>query len=784
MPESLTACSRKRLLSGSALIFVVLVTAGCQKQPAVSSSPNTSTAFHLYRFDDHLASGGKVNAAMKSSSAVMAEEVLWSRFVNEQSVTWELLRGRMGIRQGDLIVKGDGNTPVILAPSKPVIDWTRYQAVEVVMLAEGGREAKIKIGNDEYRQRIPTSRDYHSYRFPIAIPDPGPRPLAIMPTDSLTGLVAIRSIRLVPRKADFPKVAGQDFIGKRDEFRNCIYVHSPAAITYETAIPRNARLTVGMGITEPNAPITFRVVADGSTELMKRTLGDAFAWEDASIDLGAYAGRNIRIDFETSSPREGTVALWTSPVLTQAAPKPRPNVLIYLIDTLRADHASLYGYHRKTTPFLDQLGAQGLVFEDCQVQAPWTKPSVASLLTSLYSYTHGIVNDFDMVPPGSPALAEELRKAGYVTAGVVANPFAGRISGLQRGFDFLDEWSVIQRYRNEKEDRGTDSAAVNRIVFPWLEQHRHEPFFLYAHTTDPHAPYRPPAGFEEKFANPAETPRFDREYKRMRDVRQYGGGTVVDRAAVKRAGVDPDRFIRQAVDRYDGEILYNDFSLQRLVDKLKELGILDNTLLIVVSDHGEEFWEHGWTAHGQSLYTELAHGVFLMYGPKLIPKPLRVSEPVQLIDVMPTILDLLGLPMPEMVQGQSLAGFVRGQPFHRRGAVVSSRFASPHFLGHVPENGTDIFTMMDANWKLIFRPRAKKVHLKEMELYDRRADPKETRDVAAEHPQQAEQIRREIGRWIDAQDRIRGSLRGGGKATIDAKTMEQLRSLGYLGGKQ
>jgi len=738
--------------------------------------------FQLYRFDDHLESDGKVRADLKSSPAMMAESVVWHNFVNEESITWGLLRGRIGFRGGDLIVKGEGSTAVILAPPKPVIDWTRYEAVEMVMLAEGGRETKIKIGNDEYRQRIPALHKYETYRFAVAIPDPGPRPLAIMPTDGLFDLVAIRSIRLVPRKADFPKLAGRDFIGKRDEFRNCVYVHSPATITYEKAIPKDAHLTVGMGITESTAPVTFRVLANGSTELMNKTVSDAFAWSDADIDLSAYAGRNLRIDFVTSSAREGTVALWTNPVLTRAAPKPKLNVLIYLIDTLRADHASLYGYHRKTTPFLDQLGAQGMVFDDCQVQAPWTKPSVASLLTSLYSYTHGLINDYDMIPAGSPALAEELRKAGYVTAGVIANPFAGRLSGLQRGFDFLDEWSVIQRYRNEKEDRGTDSAAVNRILFPWLELHKNEPFFLYAHTTDPHAPYRPPAGFEEKFANPAESSQFDREYMKMRDVRQYGGGTVVDRAAVKRAGLDPDRFIRQAADRYDGEILFNDFNLQRLVDKLKQLGIFDNTLLIVVSDHGEEFWEHGWTAHGQSLYAELAHGVFLMYNRKLIPAPKRVAEPVQLIDVMPTILDLLGLPMPQMVQGQSLAGFVRGQPFHRRGAVVTSRYASPHYLGHVPENGTDLFAMMDANWKLIFRRQAKRVRMKEVELYDRRADPKETRDVASGNPQQTELIRREIGRWIEAQDKIRSSLQSGGKATIDSKTLEQLRSLGYLGG--
>ena len=436
---------------------------------------------------------------------------------------------------------------------------------------------------------------------------------------------------------------------------------------------------------------------------------DAEAWQDADVDLSAYAARNVKFAFETSADNAGAVALWTNPLLTTQAPENRPNVLIYMIDTLRADHSSAYGYARDTTPYLKKLGSQGFVFEDCQVQAPWTKPSVASLLTSLYSFTHGIINDYDTIPKGAATLAEQLRAAGYVTAGIVANPFAGRISGLQRGFDYLSEWAVIQRNRNDKEDRGTDSAAINKIAFPWLEQHRDEPFFLYAHTTDPHAPYRPPAGFEEKFANPADTPEFDRDYKKLRAQGQYGGGTVISPAGCKRSGVNPDRFIHRAIDRYDGEILHNDWSLEQLIGKLKQLGILDNTLIVVVSDHGEEFWEHGWTAHGQSLYQELTHGVFVMWNPKLIPTPRRITDPVQLIDVMPTILDLVGIKIPDLVEGQSLAAFAKGQPFQRRGPVMTSRYASPHAHGFVPENGTNTVALLDGNWKLLYRDKAKEV---------------------------------------------------------------------------
>jgi arylsulfatase A-like enzyme len=713
----------------------------------------------------------------------MAEPIVWQNFASEDDVNWELLRGRIGFRQGDLIVKGEGSTPVIMSPKKRYIDWTRYDAVEIRMLAEGGKEIKIKLGNDEYPQAIGPLRQYIDYRFKVHITDPLARPLMVMPTDGLFDLVAIKSIRIVPKKATFTQAAGRELISKREEYRNTLYVHSPGAVTFEVSVPKEAELHVGMGITEKDSPVTFHISADGK-ELSAVTVTDADAWADKSVDFSSYAGRNVKVAFQTSANKAGAVALWANPLLTTRASKNRPNVVLYMIDTERADHTSVYGYFRDTTPFLKKLAAQGLVFDDCQVQATWTKPSVASLLTSLYSFTHGIVQDYDTIPKGATTLAEQLRAAGYVTAGIVANPFAGRLSGLQRGFDYLSEWAVIQRYRKDAEDRATDSDAVNRILFPWLEQHRDEPFFLYAHTTDPHAPYRPPAKFEQKFANPADTPEFNTTYKSLVDKRGYGGGAVINRAVCARNGVNPDRFIHRAIDRYDGEILHNDWSLEQLVDKLKQLGVLDNTLILVVSDHGEEFWEHGWTAHGQSLYQELTHGVFVMWNPRLIPTPRRVVEPVQLVDVMPTVLDLLDVKIPDTVQGQSLAPLAKGRPFQRRGAVMTSRYASPHAHGLVPENGTDTVALLDANWKLIYRDKGKEVKMNKVELYDRRTDRGEQKNVAAEHPQEVDRMMREIGKWLDAEKQIKSLLGRGAKATLDQQTLEKLRSLGYLGGKQ
>lgn len=720
------------------------------------------------------------------SSAMTSDPVVWHNFFSENDITWKLLRGRMGFRRGDLVLKGEDNTPVIMSPRESVIAWGLYEAVQIRMLAEGGHEIKIKIGDNEYRQKLGPPGQHSVYRFNINIDTPASnQPLVLMPTDGLNDLVAISSIELIPRKVEFPKAIGRQMIGKREEYRNTLYAHSPSSVAYEVKVPKNARLHFGVGITEKNSPITFRVVAD-SQELYSKTLADADLWEDADVDFSSYAGRNVKLVFQTNAEKQGTVGLWANPLLTAVSPQKRMNVLLYMIDTLRADHTSLYGYSRDTTPFLKKLGAQGTVFLDCTVQATWTKPSTASLLTSLYSFTHGITEEFDTIPKGSATLAEQLRSAGYVTASVVANPSAGRISGLERGFDYLSEWRVMQRYRNDAEDRATDSAAVNKAVFPWLEQHRDEPFFLYAHTTDPHAPYRPPAGFEEKFANPAETPEFDRDYLKLKEMAVNRGGFGISRALCAKGGVNPDRFIQRAIDRYDAKILHNDWSLEQLVGKLKQLGLLSNTLIIVVSDHGDEFWEHGWTGHGQSLYQELAHGVLLMWNPKLIPASTRVSEPVQLIDVMPTVLDLLGLKIPDVVQGQSLAPFAVGRPFQRRGPVMTSRSAHPYGQRNelAPENHIDSVARLDATWKLIYREKGDSVGLTKIELYDRRTDPGDAKNVAAQHPQQVDQMMAEIVKWMDAQKQIGSFLGRGAKATIDQQTLDKLRSLGYLGGKR
>lgn len=744
----------------------------------------TYSAFpQALQLDDHV-SEAKVSASTAASSATAAEPVVWQDFFSPSDVTWQLVRGRLGVRNGDLILKGEGSTPVMLSPKQPAVDWSLYRAVEIRMSAQGGTEVKIKIGDFEARQKLGPAGQYNVYRFPIDLEAPkGSRLLGVMPTDSLDQPAAIHSIKLIPKAAGFTKPLDRAMLGKNDDYRSALYVHSPSTITFTVEIPPGAHLRFGTGTTAKGSAIKFHVSLQGaSADIYSNTVNDPDRWQDADIDLSRWrSSKAVALQLRTESTHEGDVALWANPVITKPVAKQRPNILIYTIDTLRADHASLYGYSRETTPFLKKLGATGLVFEDCQAQATWTKSSVASLMTSLYAFTHGITSDADTIPPGSATLAQQLRAASYVTASIVSTPFVGRATGLERGFDYLLEYPVVQREVHLQTDHATDSAALNRVVFPWLEAHHDEPFFLYAHSTDPHAPYDPPSAFNP-FANPAENAVFNHNYSSFRTNHEYGGGAVISPEICRKAGIDPPSFIREATDRYDGEIRNNDHNFELLIGKLKQLGILENTLIIVVSDHGEEFWDHGWTAHGHTVYGELTHSLLMMWNPALLPKPRHISQPVQLIDVAPTVLDLLGLTAPPVMQGQSLVPFGRGQAFERRGLVVSSRFAAVRPEGLVPENAVDDFAITDARWKFIYRNKAAKAGVRKVELYDRLADRTEQHDIAAQNPRLVEERVAALSQWIAGQNKVRSIIGHTGTSQLDQQTLEQLRSLGYLGG--
>ena len=745
-------------------------------------APQTSPA--VYRLDENFPRAA-VDAPSAASHLAMAEPVKWTW--KEQKLSWNIVRGRIGFKQGQLIVKGENASPVIISPTEPPIDWSHYRALRLRMIAEAGSEIKVKLGNLELKRKLAPPMEWRDYEFDLKTQTSSfTQPMAIMPTDDLSAAVAIDYIELVPRESEFSTPAGVTSVGKREEYRRAIFARAPSSIAYVAPIPKSGRLRMGLGVSSAR-PVTFRVlVGSPATQVFTTTLSDPEAWKEFDADLSAYGGTTQQVVLRTESPAREAVGFWAAPRITGGPQPGKTNVLMYVVCTLRPDHMSLYGYGRETTPFLKKLGAAGVVFDDCQSQAPWTKPSVASLMTSLNAYTHGLVNDGDTIPKGAVTLAEELRRDGYLTASIVANPFAGRTSGLDRGFDYMMEYPVVQRYRTDAVDRGTDSAAINRAILPWVKAHAGEPFFLFVQSTDPHAPYRPPADYERLFGDPGDTSAFNRMYGKLRDIRAYGGGATVTRDEMKAGGIDPDTYIREAITRYDAEIAHNDHSIQDLVGTLKQTGALDRTLVVMASDHGEEFWEHGLGAHGHSLYAELIHTALMFWSPRLLPAARRVSEPVELTDVVPTVLDLLGLPEPAVWQGQSLAPLLRGEPFTRHGEMIATKLALPQAKpgGGVPSNLTDSFARIDGLWKLIYRAQAGRAGLKELELYDRRTDRADLHDVAAAHPDVTGRMKTDVLRWMQAQRAVKKQLGPSGTTQLDTETLRRLRSLGYLGGKE
>jgi arylsulfatase A-like enzyme len=282
-----------------------------------------------------------------------------------------------------------------------------------------------------------------------------------------------------------------------------------------------------------------------------------------------------------------------------------PDIVVYLVDTLRADHLGIYGYERETSPRLDAFAKDAMIFDRAYSTSSWTKPATASLLTGLAPARHGANSRSDALDARAVTLATLLKSRGYHTVAFVTNPNVLPAWGFDRGFDkFFDIESVA---RSARADR------VGELVMQYLEKAPDGPRFLYIHTRDPHGPYDPPAPYDQRFS---------------------GGDEI--------AG-------------YDGEIAFSDFHFGELLDRLRAMGRYDESAIVFLSDHGEEFEEHGNTGHGKTLYEELVRIPLLLKLPGRRGRGQRCAAPIQIIDVVPTLLTLVDLDSPEEVEGQDLA---------------------------------------------------------------------------------------------------------------------------------
>ncbi len=441
---------------------------------------------------------------------------------------------------------------------------------------------------------------------------------------------------------------------------------------------------------------------------------------------------------------------------------PRPNILILLMDTLRADRLGCYGYGKPTSPAVDRLAQRGTLFTRCYAPSDYTQASTASLFTGQYPLAHGYVNSDYVLEDANLTMAEIFRDAGYTTAAFIANGLAGRKYGMDQGFH--------EHFENNRASAFELAEAASEFI----DRHSREgdrPFLAYLHFLDVHDPHRIPAAEFSRMADPSAFV-FD-----MQDTLLLE--TMVMRAwwsTVQKwrgEGEDPGevaRYFEDYSDLYDSSIAYWDEAVGAILEALRRNGLDRNTVVLVTSDHGEQLLEHGFFGHANSGYDVGLHVPLVLFDPAEDGIGRRISRPVSLIDVLPTLLERAGMPVPEQVQGRSLWPFsgtakalTEARPIHSEGTFFANRPV-----------GTLIQTLREGRWKLILdRLRDTK------ELYDLSRDPGETRNLLETEADEAARLYGAMQRHYNRNLGI-FNARQRSQADPTAEKLEELRSLGYI----
>jgi arylsulfatase A-like enzyme len=437
-------------------------------------------------------------------------------------------------------------------------------------------------------------------------------------------------------------------------------------------------------------------------------------------------------------------------------------VFLITVDTLRADRMSLYGCPRDTTPRLARLAAAGVTFDRAISQWPKTGVSFASMFTGQYPQTTGLQHRAALrIPEEYLTLPELFQASGYKTVAVNSNAVLAAKFGWNDGFDeYLETWGGgdfpddPQLFR-----RLVHAPKVNELAIPLLERHaKDDRLFVWLHYTDPHAPYMLPEGFANPFLGDA----------------QFQGDTRVPRKVRKgyRLGRDD---LKYYVAQYDANVLVADVYIQKVLDRARELGLLEDSLVIFTADHGESLGEHGsWFEHGPLPYNTTSH-VPLFFLRNGLPAGRRIGQPVELIDLYPTLRDLVvpGYDVPGL-EGHSLVPFLKGA-----GAPTGSFQYAFSEAGEKPHHFRSV---QDGTWKLILgsgfkRPRPV-AGPSGLELYDLAADPGEAHNLAAVRTGELRRLRRELLAWTKARP---GPHSGKAGEKDGEETEKALRALGYTG---
>ncbi|MCP4592697.1 MAG: sulfatase [bacterium] len=433
----------------------------------------------------------------------------------------------------------------------------------------------------------------------------------------------------------------------------------------------------------------------------------------------------------------------------ESADRRQPNVLMIVVDTLRADKLGCYGSPLGLTPQIDAFAAGGTRFETTYAHAPWTLPSFASLLTSTYPVEHGAGGQVGRWRPlrgSARTLAECFRDAGYATGAVVNVDFLTQPFGMNQGYAAADyDFHAPSDNVNMRDATATTSAALG-----WLGRRDDRPFFMMVHYFDPHVVYAPPATFRRKFASPED-----------REGSNWVFGTRGDMMGLRRGTrrLEPE-IIRRVEKLYDGEVAYADQQIGRLLAELNKLGLADSTIVMITADHGEEFLDHGGFEHGHTLYDELLRVPLIMCYPPRLPRG-TVVAPVGQIDVAPTLCALAGIDPEPSFAGRSLLPLVDGGAWEDRPILAMGNFWGPPLSG-----------LRMGDHKIVRMPNG-------ISLYRVSSDPRELTDLASSVPVR-ESLEAKLAQVIAAAA-ARGAGAGAGSTVIlSPEELERLGSLGYL----
>ena len=595
--------------------------------------------------------------------------------------------------------------------------------------------------------------------------------------------ISLGPVRFFTRSEHLARIpAGFGWHGLGDVYRETVVARSPETVTWSgVELGEGAWLDVAVGSPEPH-PATYRiqVTAPGAEPIVvRRTVTRKEAWHPVVVDLAPLAGRAVEISLALTSEDEGRIGFWGGPTVRHrgavpAVGEPAPRGIVLMVaDTLRSDHLDAWGYERPTAPTLARLAAEGTRFADNVSQGTWTKVAVSSILTSLYASTHGLEDIPDRIPASVTTLAEALREAGYTTFHTSSVLFSGRNSNLQQGVEVLHERASLDlgEYRSK-----SARTYVDRIL-EWLDTHHEQPFFVFLHVFDPHSPFRPFEPWDRRWVDDDALAAHEANLEKLAEVVDVFHG-LPTAAELEEAGVSAEEYLAATRAWYDASIRAMDVEVARLFERLEEHGVADDVLFAFVADHGEEFLEHGRSWHGHSVYGDMINVPMFVRWPGVVPAGVVVERTTQSIDLMPTLLELTRLPVPEAAQGRSLVPVMAApdDPTAYGGgrAPVFSETA-----GDDEEDATpDAYAVVHDGWKLIWNA-VNHDDRPELELFDHRADPLNLVNLADEHPDKVAELKKLLDGWKAEAEAARVSDEGL-EEDLSPQEIEELRALGYL----